>query len=609
MEKILHFIHSTPFFSHFKDIELHSLEKISEIKSVLPGENIDVKSNRFLYIILDGILELQSGLGKGDSLFLTKGSFFGEIPFADNKPRGTIKVISHAKLLCIKIEDVYKIFLESYKGARGYIKTIDQLGLSISSAGKEYFENSTRVITVCGEQKKSGKTIFSSLISHALSKKGETILLDVSYSGNSLFNIFNEKLIPAISQKQKNETTNESFLNERIKYIAENQAILNVAFGSKVKMNPELISPILFLLSKQFKYIVIDFGGNDNELEKEIFKCSDLIYSVCKSVKDLSQVYNKYDGLLNNGQKVIYVLNNYYDKNTKKIEGAYFLSDLKIQKKENVFEKIKKIVDEGDVDLYIEKIISKRKALIINSYAYESFAYSGLFTTLLKNNVSFDYIYSSFLSYILSAFFLVSKNEKDYLNIIKKFANNKRLTSLIDITFPEKSFLKNEKVYRFFNDIFKNKRIENFNTTLVGNFMREDLTQKLFSTGYLSRLSTVSYLLHPIFESFNINGMLYHSGYPHLKTKTYDIMRTDVDEIVVCDINFNKNYELPKSILPFYKNYIEFANYSNNETLLRTQSEKNIMIDVDFTNNNINDINKQTEEKWEKVLKENKILV
>ncbi|HQA53569.1 MAG TPA: hypothetical protein PK419_12030, partial [Spirochaetota bacterium] len=63
---------------------------------------------------------------------------------------------------------------------------------------------SAKVIAVCGGAE-SGKTAVASNLARVLSGKGKTVILDLSYSGSSVFDVFNAKIMPPFSQKEENE--------------------------------------------------------------------------------------------------------------------------------------------------------------------------------------------------------------------------------------------------------------------------------------------------------------------------------------------------------------------------------------------------------------------
>ena len=69
--------------------------------------------------------------------------------------------------------------------------------------------------------------------------------------------------------------------------------LVNVAFGSKVKVNPDILSPLLFMLSKEYRYIVIDCGDDDPGLRDRVIGLSDRIFTMVKNKRDIRSLYER----------------------------------------------------------------------------------------------------------------------------------------------------------------------------------------------------------------------------------------------------------------------------------------------------------------------------
>src|SRR3990172_3473804 len=246
-----------PFFSHSVADEIEGLQKIGKTSSVKKGDEFDLKKVDSFNVIVSGAFGIESS-GKNDTVYLKPGSFFGPLPFTENRPAGRIRALVDSTLFVFGIEDLYKFFLVSYKFLRGYLKIITRMGYSLSEVGRKYSGGKSKIITVYSRSHQSGKSFLSSLIALSLKKDAKTVVLDMSISADSIFNFFEKKITAPLSQRSGEEKGFEGILNEWIVPVNENLDLINIAFGSKVKVNPDIVSPLLFILSKEYRYVVID---------------------------------------------------------------------------------------------------------------------------------------------------------------------------------------------------------------------------------------------------------------------------------------------------------------------------------------------------------------
>ena len=93
-------------------------------------------------------------------------------------------------------------------------------------------------------------------------------ILDLSLSGSSIFNFFEKKITSPLAHKEDDNPAVEKMIKQKIETIDENLDLINIAFGAKVKVNPDILSPILFILSKEYKYIILDITDHDKETKE-----------------------------------------------------------------------------------------------------------------------------------------------------------------------------------------------------------------------------------------------------------------------------------------------------------------------------------------------------
>jgi hypothetical protein len=308
MDYIRNLLRSVPFLQHLNDDEAEYFYRAGTFASVKKGQLVDVKKINSLYVVIDGIFEIES-ISNRDIVYLSPGSFFGFMPFIDNRKKGNVRALVDSRVFVITEDDIYKIFLFSHKALRGYIKTIEGLNFDISDLGRQYFNLKGKVITVYSSLPGSGKTMLASLLGLSLSEE-KTIILDLSDRGYSVYDQFKQRLTVPLSEKDKGEKAAESLINDRIVQINDNLHLLNVSFGARVKVDPSIIGPVLFILSREYKYIIADLSDNDRDLRNRMFEQSDFIFALTDMKRGMEEIRPVFDEHLKEGQRVFFVRNN-----------------------------------------------------------------------------------------------------------------------------------------------------------------------------------------------------------------------------------------------------------------------------------------------------------
>ncbi|TFH43844.1 MAG: cyclic nucleotide-binding domain-containing protein, partial [Chrysiogenales bacterium] len=232
---------SIPLFRHFLDDEIARLQGIGRIASIKTGQQFDMKKVNSFNVVLSGSFEIES-LGKTDVVYLAPGSFFGAVPFTDTRQAGKVRALVDSTLIMFGVEDMYRFFLMSYRCLRGYLKIIARMGLDVSEIGKDYFGGNTRIVTVYGPSPGSGKSFLASLLGAALRRSGKTLIMDLSFSGESLFNHFEKKVSAPLSHRMADGPALERMIAERMERVDDSLDLVNVAYGSRVRVNPDIIS-------------------------------------------------------------------------------------------------------------------------------------------------------------------------------------------------------------------------------------------------------------------------------------------------------------------------------------------------------------------------------
>ncbi len=581
MNYISKILQEIPFFRHFSDEEITYLHKISGISNVRQNQTFDLRKSSSLNVIIDGIFEIEAH-GKKEIVYLSPGSFFGDLPFASRGHYGTIRAVVDSTIMMISEEELYRLFLTTRKGLRGYIRSIKKLGLEISDIGKRYFENQSRVITVYSPWRECGKTFFSALLGAAMSVKGKTIIFDLSYEGKPLFDFFDLKITSPLSQKQVNSPSVEEMIHERIEVVDENLHLINISFGSKVKVDPSILSPILFILSKEYRYFIFDLSDNDIELRNAALEHSDTVFSIVNRIKDLPDLYPVLDENLKEGQRLFTMLNEYSAGSLHNFQGGLILEKFNLENgksmRENLFDLREKAVIEDVVDLLTEK----KRGLVFESSLLESSCYSGFFNALEDSDISFHLMLSSSFGYIVLLLNILSENRDEFNSRISDFFSEERIKSFLDIVFPDKYMFKKNAVAKYANEICRERRIENYRTIPAAMLCESGTDDsRLFTTGYLRNIVEASIVSYPVFESAEINGKPYNSGYPFYRVKVEELFRTDIDEIYYVTVNNREKMEFrSERVLKFFRDYIDLEYRNQFHKKKSNLADGNIVIDV-----------------------------
>jgi hypothetical protein len=367
----------------------------------------------------------------------------------------------------------------------------------------------------------------------------------------------NRKITPPLSEREQEITFQEEFINERIEKINEHYDILNVTYGSKVKTNPDIISPLLLLLSKNYNYIVIDLSDTDADLRNKVFELSDVIFPIIRKRKELGQLYDMMDLLIKDGQRVYYILNRYFSPEITEFEGGFLFQ--KIDLKDISPERSGPLdgaegLQEPD---FVRALAGVKMGLVLQSNMLESLYFSGIFSLPQSANIDFKIVYASGMSYFITSLFLFTKDIPEAQRTIKKFISS--TASLLSITFPEENIFKNNKILRFNEEVANNKRIEWYTNLPVLLASDINYNKRVFSTGYCKDMLTISLLNPEIFEPLEVMNGRYSSGYPLMSVSTNDLLRLDLDDIYFAGIQGNIENIFDGKTIAFYQNYLKYS--------------------------------------------------
>ncbi|MBN1496637.1 MAG: hypothetical protein JXA07_07705 [Spirochaetes bacterium] len=570
-----------PLFRHCLEEEIARLQKIGKTASVKKGHRFDMKKVNSFHVVINGIFEIEA-MGKTDIVYLAPGSYFGALPFTENRQIGKVSALVDSTLMTFAAEDLYRFFLMSYKCLRGYLKIIGRTGLEISGVGKKYFGGATRIITVYSPYPQSGKSFLAALMGTALARKGKTAVLDVSFSGSSVFNFFEKKVPAPLAHRTEETPAFEQLINERMEHVGADLDLLNIAFGSKVRVNADIISPILFMLSKEYRYIVIDCGNVDEALRDRLFGVTDGIFTLLKSTKDTRLAYDLFDDRVKEGQRVYYVVNERYAGEVRNFPGGLVLPKFDAAAEEGEFARLGRCAEAGGLAPLLALATKKRRALVFETNLLNSLFYGGFLGALHKSGAAFDIQYASSYGYIVMALSAVSDSWTGFRKSVSQFFSEDRLNKLLDVTFPDTHVFKNHAALKLAAELCGDSRIEMFRQTPMAMLASGGLgSRRLFSTGNLADIAAASFTIYPIFEEVSITGSAYNSGYPDFRARVEDLFRIDVDETAYVSVSNSAamGYGDGK-LMSFFSRYLSCMEEKAAGETMSDLSDFNMVIDV-----------------------------
>ncbi len=519
---------TVPFLKHLTIEESDLFFRSGRVVTVKSGQYAELKKTSSLNIVISGIFEVET-IGNVEVVYFTSGSFFGSLPFVESRKRGNVRALLDSTIFIIHEEDIYRFFMKYHKALRGYIRMITSMGFEMTETGRRYSDLKGRVISVFGLGQGSGKTSLASTLGLALSA-ADTVILDISYTGKSLFDVFQRRLTAPVSEKDQAGPAAESLVNDRLVHVRDGLYLLNLTYSSRVRIDPSIIGPLLFLLSRRFRYIIADLSNTDDNLRDAVFAGSDMIFSLTGSRKETRELNNLFDEKIIDFQRVFYVRNEYLSG-----ERGAFIGGL-------TFESNRNYAQTGDVESlvnaaagsgikpFIEKITSPGRSLAVQSLSLDSICLAQFFVDLQHSGKFFDSIYSSSFSYFISAMYLLGQDDKEVADLMRRFYSPEQMNRNLDISFPETFIFKNSKIVKYARELASDKRIEMFHTQPVCKLLSSG-KERIVSTGDLSAMMTASFITSPLFEPVITGGGSCSSGYPAVTVSPAELFRTGCDEI------------------------------------------------------------------------------
>jgi CRP-like cAMP-binding protein len=451
-----------PFFGHLTEKEAASVSSLFSEVHIRTGDKLDLKKDSRFYLLSDGLIQSEGTLSRAESSYFASGSFFGSIPFVHESPRGIFRALTDSRLYSVTLEDMHRFLVSSFPALRGYLSIMKRSGGVPNDIAEKIYDRKSSVITISSRERNAGKTVSAVAIARILAKKSEVILLDLSCNGRSLFDYLGLKLTPPVSQKKLGEGR-ESYINERIIKKDERLSVLNVSFGSKVKMDAEILSPLICILSERFDYIIMDLGAEDPVIEKECCNISDIFVSVGKSRKNAERTRTHYDLLAESGQISHHLCFEKRALVVSRSEGRLWFSPPPDDLED--YASISEWSEVAVLDSFVDEVSRKKGLLFLRNTGYSSLGFASLVSSLTDEMRDSLTIYASSFAFLL--FGLYAQDRGRYKKILRSSFSERKLLSIIDVVYPREYLLSDRIVRSFVSQFGKTMRLEDIHPQMV----------------------------------------------------------------------------------------------------------------------------------------------
>lgn len=188
----------------------------------------------------------------------------------------------------------------------------------------------------------------------------------------------------------------------------------------------------------------------------------------------------------------------------------------------------------------------KKIALVLGAGGARGLAHVGVLKILEKNDIKPDMVVGCSMGAAVGALYALGMSADD----LEKEAANKRkrdIFRLIDISFPGKSLIKGNKVYRYIDEILHKK---NFSDTrlpfyaVAASLRSGDV--KIISEGSLAKAVQASVSVPGIFPPVELNGDILVDGGIIDPTPVDAAKEKGADMIIAVDLAMNENIRLKK---------------------------------------------------------------
>ncbi len=548
--------------------------------------------DKYFYIVKTGLLINLDNLDKKQGQYFPAYSFFGSLPFVESKNKIKLTAAVNSVVYRIEVSRILQVFIEDVKLYKAYLNFLKRNSIDLKSAYQSITQLKNRIISVSSSEKGAGKSLFTSLLAKNISASIKTLVIDLSYGGISVFEYFGLQIISPAAEKENSESKID--LSLRMTAVNDKLSILNMTNTSKVNLNLDVLSHLLFKLLHQYDCILMDVDSSHEDLQEKAFSLSDAVIVLIGKKNENN--FSIIDRFCSRGQDVYLINNNYLSKRSV-VEGFYQFDSINV-KNDNFTEISDEHVQMNVFKALKNEVYRKKSALVLNTSNLSTAYYSGMFRYFFHEKIFFDFIAADFLGAVNAMFFLNSENYAQYVKLVKDFFRMEKLKVLSEVTYPENHVYSIEKFEKYFSGIFSSKRMEFNNSKLISYFKSERAENSIKTCGLLSKIASANVSINPFFQKTDNFGSMLSLNRDSINIDRW-IDYFQIEGITAAQINtpeFPPSSDILDGI--FKSNRVFESNFMENEVL---------GLNVETISGNINEIIDFSEKSWNENFKKNSV--
>ncbi|MFH1457945.1 MAG: patatin-like phospholipase family protein [Candidatus Omnitrophota bacterium] len=461
--------------------------------------------------------------------YLHRGKYFGIISLLTDEPHSvTAQALNDCLLLVIKKNDFDSVLKKFPRLAIDLSRMLSRRLKRKDIHQKTIFESN--IVSVFSSHSQSGKTIYA--LNLALSLSGETrksviildiLLLDKIHSLPYRLDIKEAPVLELFGGRVDYNKLREDFVLKAGLGID----LLCFHYKEEDENCVKNLMEILSLLVNDYHYILLDLPSLMDRFIFGLLNQSDLIHILTgPEPVDLKRTRHLIERLKKefnfNEEKIKVVINEYMLSKIAHEEQVRILG-------RNVFATLPKIDFQSSDRLILERPdceyakairrISRQLSeclvgLVLGVGVGYGFCHIGVLKVIEEEKIPIDIIAGSSIGAIIASLWATGKSSDEILEITKEFREPKHIWGLVDLTFPTISFIKGNKLLKFFKKHLGQKTF--FDTRIPLKIIASDVKRKeprVFDKGLIIDALMASCAMPGVFAPFKFKEeMLFDGG-------------------------------------------------------------------------------------------------
>jgi NTE family protein len=524
-----------PLFLGLSEWELKSISGLMRLVEFKKGETVYREGGEAsgFYVIVSGRFEAslsEPASGKKKVLaYLRRGDYFGEMSLLTEEPHSaTLRALSDSILLELTKEDFKRTIEHSASVALAISRRLTSRLKGADERSR--FLLKSDVISIFSSQRRMGRTEFSINLAASLIQetRQKTLLLDMSPSGSEISSKFHMAKKVPITQFHNIENSPLDALSDFLVKHPVGFEVLNVAHQEGDSAGLEILIPLLNHLAIEYRFIIIDLPGTEDEMVMKALSQSDIVYFVTDSninnIGETKEVITRIEKELALPEDKISVIINevFFGVRTtiamkRELFGkkmAYSLPATPTLSQKEEAHLIPFVVDDPSAEYsrvvrHIARRISNNLVgIALGSGAALGLAHIGVLKVLEREKIPIDIVSGSSIGALIGALYAVGKNAEEIEKAALEINSPFKLALLMDFSFwPVRGLLKGKRVIRHFRSHLGNKTFEDCRLpfkVLGANLSTRETV--ILESGLISEAVRTSIAIPAIFKPVFIKG-------------------------------------------------------------------------------------------------------